>query len=83
MLYRILTQDVNRDGIVGYIGTYFDSYTVIPAIGFWHGFEEKSLIIEIDTDNRIIVERIALWIKQTNKQEAVLVQCIDTKSKLV
>lgn len=85
MLYRILTEDKNRDGIVDIIKEHFDGFTLIPAIGYWQGVKENSLIIEISVTPRPDNYRIYVIVDQIkilNSQQAVLVQKIDSKSQL-
>lgn len=84
MLYRIITEDINRGEIVEIVKQYFDSFTLIPAFGYWQGILEGSLIIEIG--GPILggeVFDLADRIKQFNKQDIVLVQCVDCESELV
>jgi len=86
MLYRIITEDKNRDGIVDIVKEYFDGFTLIPAIGYWQGIKENSLIIEIDVKHPLSKYRIkviAKRIKELNEQQAVIVQQINVKSELI
>lgn len=85
MLYRILTEDKNRDGIVGIIKECFTGFTLIPAIGYWQGIKENSLIIEINASSldEYRINVIAKQIKILNNQQAVMVQQIDVKSELI
>jgi len=86
MIYRILTEDKNRKLVQDEVSRHFSGYTVYTGIGVWQGGTEKNLTIEIDTlgdDNRLAVYRIAEYIKKVNGQEAVLIQEIESKSKLI
>lgn len=84
-MYRILTEDKNRGYIVECVTKYFDAFTVVPAIGYWRGLRERSVAIDIEAgaDRRKQVDAIAREIARGNKQEAVLVQEIETQSHLV
>lgn len=73
MIYRIYTEDLNRDKVNAIVGKYFSGHTIIAAEGTWLQEPEKSLIVEIITDDRKKVFRIAAEIKRTNNQESVLV----------
>jgi hypothetical protein len=83
MLYRILTEDTNRDAIVELASRSFDSFSLVPILGYWKGKPESSLAIELDTDQEAKVQILAHDIRTANKQEAVLVQRIETVSNLV
>ena len=74
---RIYTEDKNALSVNRIIGEHFNSYTVFPATGVWHGVSETSIIIEILTSCDICTTRekiasICQAIKKHNKQEAVL-----------
>jgi hypothetical protein len=92
MLYRIITEDKGipklRLEIEQAVSKYFDGFTVIDsAIGFWRGDRENSVIFEISnedsTDVSKRIHKVASLIKEINKQEAVLVQCIPCVMELV
>jgi len=86
MLYRITTEDKNRNVIVHIVKEYFDGFTLIPAIGYWQGIKENSLIIEIDVKHPLSKYRmrtLAKRIKELNEQQAVMVQRINVKSELI
>jgi len=78
MLYRILTE--RRDNLQGIVSKYFDAATIYDAMGLWRGTREESTAIELDDSGRDArefrskVDVLAEEIRETNKQEAVLVQ---------
>lgn len=72
-MYRIYTEDVNRDAIQALADSFFDGYTLVPTIGVWSGTHEASLIVEIVSDARDSVHELATAIKDLNHQQAVLV----------
>ena len=75
LIYRIYTEDLNREKIEQNVSDFFDGFTVYSAIGFWKTKKEKSLIIEIlgkESDKRNVFW-LADLIKESNKQESVLV----------
>lgn len=57
--------------------TFFDSFTLVKAKGYWQGKGERSLIIEVlsqeYTRDRANIDQLALRIKVLNRQECVLV----------
>lgn len=79
-VFRIYTEDVNRDAIAQICSDKLPAFTLIPARGIWQGTQEHSLIIEVigKLSDRLAVEYTARAIKRANKQDAVLV----THSKL-
>ena len=85
IIYRLFTEDINRKGIENIVTKKFTGYTIIPASGYWKGIKEKSLVVEIvgNKNDKIAVDKVAQSIKQTNKQQAVLIQSYNVNSKLV
>ena len=86
-LYRIYTEDKDRQGIIELASTHFKGFTVCPAYGYWEGIPESSIIIEIQVDGTDIernqVYKLAQDIKVQNKQQAVLVIEIECTGSLV
>lgn len=89
MLYRIITENKNKDETINLVNNHFDSFTITYSQGFWHSIQENVLIIEIcdNIDNQISfgyrVGVLAKLIKIQNNQEAVLIQEIECKSNLI
>lgn len=86
MLYRILTENKNREAVEDIVSAEFPGFTIIEATGYWNGVREESLIIEIDAGNEIkgmTVTRIAEMIKRHNQQESVMIQAVMTQNKFV
>lgn len=86
MIYRILTENKNRQAIESICARRFLGFTVTEAKGYWQGKAESSLIIDIDTlgeEGAISVYQTAKEIKEYNNQESVLVQEIQSKSVLI
>lgn len=85
MLYRLFTENKNYQDIRVYLDEYFpNGYTLNAVWGFWHGHREKSLIIEIDIPkNDSKIEHLCYAIKKLNQQDKILVQRIESDSKLI
>ena len=86
MLYRILTEDKNKEQVMEIVSSFFEGYTVFSALGVWKRQVEKSLIIEIDSQglhDGKVVEEIARRIKELNSQEAVMIQRIKSRPMFV
>jgi hypothetical protein len=84
MLYRILTENKQRQRVENIVSREFDAFTLYTGTGHWNGGKERSLIIEIDADaiKGDAVRNLALEIKALNEQEAVLVQRLPVVSIL-
>ncbi len=84
-VYRIYTENINRDNVVQIVGEHFEGFTLLDGVGYWQGTPEQSLVIEIigtekDAAN---VELVAYKIKKNNHQQAVLIQEADVTANLV
>ena len=81
--HRILTEDIDRPLIVDILTKYFDSFTIVPQVGYWKGNAEKSLSIELIGASEKNVLRASEEIRIANSQEAIIVFSITGKSRLV
>lgn len=74
LLFRIYTEDVNRDNII-LACRVLESYTLIACSGNWQGSEEQSLVIEVIGDHglALVIDHVAYMIKSLNNQQTVLV----------
>lgn len=85
MLYRIYTEDLNRERI-GDLATLRlpQGFTLLDGRGCWNGNCENSLVIEAAGDNiESAVTALAADIKRENHQQAVLVVSIPAESELI
>lgn len=71
-MYRICTEDKNREQVHAILDSFVDGYAVFPGIGSWKGQREQSLTIDLVGASRDTAHSIALRIKDLNEQEAVL-----------
>ena len=84
MLYRIFTENKNHKEIEKIVSKYFEGFTLIKSEGYWRLQKENSLIIEIVTDDTDkLINDLAGEIKETNNQEAVLIQKIKNNQWLI
>ena len=72
-MFRILTEDVNRESIYAILDSRVDGYTVSTGIGSWKGQRENSLAIDLVGYTAKTAHVIAAEIKAANKQESVLI----------
>ena len=82
MLYRIYTEDKNRERVVELAASHFEAFTVFTGTGYWRGKAEQSLIIEAmaigleESEANLFeakVMSLAFTIRKMNSQECVLV----------
>lgn len=70
-MFRIYTQNVNRESIRRIVSGRVDGWTEYEAIGAWRGTLENSLIVELFNVTYRQAEAIAKEIAVANNQEAV------------
>jgi len=84
MLYRIFTEDKNKEQTEKLVTKYYPGFTIIKAQGFWRLQPENSLIIEIvSEDQRDKVEKLCRDIKEANQQESVLLQVVQNEQVFI
>ena len=86
ILYRIMTEDINRSEVIKTANKYFSGYSISEPgtrSGYWRGVGEKSILLEVITDDKASVMSLANDIKLINNQESVLVEVIKNSAYLV
>lgn len=89
LLYRIFTENRQYNQIKKLVCVFFDGSTIIKAEGVWQGESEHSLIIEIDNSlfsrqcDAERIKQLCYAIKKLNQQDKILVQKIESESKLI
>ena len=79
--YRIYTERKNLRWMCGMISEYFGGFTVYKTLGYWNAKPEKSVVIEIITDEKLAYHKIGLIvlkIKGYNSQDAVIIAKTET-----
>lgn len=82
-MYRICTEDKNREQVQAILDEFVDGYALFPGVGSWKGQRELSLTIDLVDTSRDTAHAIARQIKELNAQEAVLVLEIPETSTFV
>jgi len=85
-VYRLYTQDMNREGIVSLIQACgFDSFTLSQGIGYWINAKELSLSIEIISNEKANAptKLLASAIRSLNNQTAVYWITFQVESELI
>lgn len=83
MIYRVYTENKNKDKIIEAFTASFDGFTVFEGQGFWRGVAEPSIVIEMLTSDSVTLHKVCEWVKWYNKQEAVLIVAIQETSELI
>jgi hypothetical protein len=81
--HRILMEDRNRDAVISILIKYFDSFILVPQLGYWKGQEEPSISIEIIGAAYADVLKACKEIREANNQEAVLIFSVTGKTSVI
>ena len=79
MLYKIyvgsnnVTKKLEAKKAISITSTYFDGFSASRIVGYWKGMQEKTLVLEIETDNKQKVIELAEELKEALYQEAIAV----------
>jgi len=79
--YHIHTQD--NPNLERIAARHFAGFTIAHAQGYWQGTAEPAAVIEVSTQSVQRVLGLAKDIKQTNRQQTVLVEAYSTKELFV
>ncbi len=82
-MHRILTEEKNTELVEQFLLDLHVDYTMFRCGGAWKGCPERSLVIEIVNLPESSIRIIALGIKTMNRQDAVLIQKIETQNQFV
>jgi hypothetical protein len=84
-LYRIYCENTLRDTIENILQSDKDvtGYTIFEAHGYYKGFTEKSLVIEMFEVDEFIATRIADRIRRATNQESVAIMEIPATVAMV
>jgi hypothetical protein len=83
-LFRIYTENKNYEKVIKPIlESFYDGFTVFKGEGNWKRQTEKSLLIEIYTDNISFIKEVSSQIKTRNNQESILIIETDCKVEFV
>ncbi len=74
ILYRIYTEDKNRDIIEKILNKSMIAYTILRGTGVWNSVKESFLVVQFfsaDKQDENIVSFVCAEIKRVNQQECV------------
>jgi hypothetical protein len=64
-------KELEKEKIVSVASKYFEGFTLYEAAGFWKGQQEKTAVIEIETDEEEKVKLLTTDLLKELKQEAL------------
>jgi hypothetical protein len=82
-VYRIYTEDLNREEILRLASKMFESFTLQPTTGYFQGKAEESVVLEIVEAGESDILALAKSIRHLNGQKSVLVMGLDGKAQKV
>jgi hypothetical protein len=82
-IYRIYTEDWDRDAVIEAVSVKFESFTIHETTGYFKGQSEKSIVIEIVEAREEEVEAVARAIRAINGQKTVLVMALRGQARKI
>ena len=82
-VYRIYTEDADREAVVRAVSQRFESFTLHETTGYFKGRSEKSIVIEIVEGREEDVEEVARAIRAISGQKTVLVMGLRGKARKI
>jgi hypothetical protein len=82
-VYRIYTEDFNRQAVVSAVSETFDSFTLHETTGYFKGKAEKSIVIEIVEAREEDIAVVATAIRAINGQKTVLVMGLRGRARKI
>lgn len=70
--YKIYCEDKERDVVNAILEENFEGYTITPAMGFYSGKREQSIVIEVFGTTRSAVNRVCHDLRAALRQDTVL-----------
>lgn len=82
-VYRIYTEELNRDEIIRLTAKKFESFTLEPTTAYIKGKPERSMVLEFVDARKKDVAALAKSIRRLNGQKSVLVMGLSGKVKKI
>ena len=73
--YRIYCEDKERDMVNAILEENFEGYTITPAMGFYGGKREQSIVIEVFGTTRSAVNRVCCDLRAALSHQPKLSLC--------
>jgi len=78
------THKLEEKKILGIVGKYFEGFTAFEVVGYWRGSQEKTLKVEIITDeSHAKLVRVGRELKDQLEQESVLLEIVETNAAFI
>ena len=82
-VYRIYTENLNREEILRLTAKKFESFTLQATTGYSQGRGEKSIVLEIVEARRKDVTALAKRIRKLNGRKSVLIMRLSGKAEKI
>jgi hypothetical protein len=83
IVYRIYTEDANREAVIDVVSRQFESFTLHETTGYYKRRPERSLVIEIVHGDEQTVEAVARAIRAINGQKTVLIMSLRGQARKI
>ena len=82
-VYRIYTEDVDRQAVIPVTSEAFENFTLHETIGYYRGEREDSIVLEIVDAEETDVQSLAEKIRKLTGQKSVLIMCLSGRAKRI
>ena len=82
-VYRVYTEELNRDEIIRLTAKQFETFTLQPTTGYTQGKPGRSMVLEFVDARKKDVAALAKSIRRLNGQKSVLVMGLSGKVKKI
>lgn len=83
MLYRIITEGINADGIRAILAAHRLDYSMFAGGGAYKGMAESTIIVDLLFIPYASARAAAYAIGRANNQECVLLECIPCTAEFI
>ena len=78
------TKELETDKIEDIVGQYFDGFTAFEVIGYWKGQKERTLKVEIITEESDAkLAKIGKELREALAQESVLMEVVESNCAFI
>lgn len=79
-----VTHELEEEKILSIVGKYFDGFTAFEVVGYWKGSQEKTLKVEVITDeSHAKLVKVGKELKEALTQESVLLEVVETNCAFI
>jgi hypothetical protein len=78
------TKELESDKACAIISRYFEGFTAFEVVGYWHGARERTLKVEVVTDEPSpVLVRVAKELRKELDQEAIMLEVVESNVAFV